>query len=139
MSVDFGRVGCGRTPAHHRTKAPTVNTTSDPLIIELRAGLWMVKDEGSDGGPGVIRGYLSTIEVAGGIRYLARLPHLNPTQGLRLGEFWEWAKAVEAVLAEQPRPLVADPFRAERYTEPGENAERLESARRRRRFAGRFS
>ena len=116
-----------------------MHTTSDPLIIELRAGLWMVKEPGRDGGPGVIRGYLSSIEVAGGIRYLARLPHLNPTQGLRLGEFWEWQKAVEAVLAEQPRPLVADPYRAERYTEPGENAERLESARKRRRFAGRFS
>ena len=139
MSVGFGRVGRGRTTARLDTKAPIVNTTSDPLIIELRAGLWMVKDEGRDGGPGVIRGYLSTVEVAGGIRYLARLPHLNPTQGLRLGEFWEWGKAVEAVLAEQPRPLVADPFRAERYTEPGENAERLEGARRRRRFAGRFS
>ncbi len=116
-----------------------MNAPSDPLIIELRAGLWMVKDEGSDGGPGVIRGYLTEIEVAGGIRYLARLPHLNPTQGLRLGEFWEGQKAVDAVLAEQPRPLVADPYRAERYTEPGENAERLESARKRRRFAGRFS
>ena len=138
MSVGFGSVGLGRTPAHPTTKDTTVNTTSDPLIIELRAGLWMVKDEGRDGGPGVIRGYLSTVEVAGGIRYLARLPHLNPTQGLRLGEFWEWHKAVEAVLDEQPRPLVADPFRAERYTEPGENAERLESARKRRRFAGRF-
>ena len=98
----------------------------------------MVKEPGSDGGPGVIRGYLSQVEVAGGIRYLARLPHLNPTQGIRLGEFWEWQKAVDAVLAEQPRPLVADPFRAERYTEPGENAERLENARKRRRFAGRF-
>lgn len=99
----------------------------------------MVKDDGHDGAPGVIRGYISVVEVADGTRYLARLPHLNPTQGLRLGEFWEWDRAIEAVLAEQPRPLVADPFRAERYTEPGENAERLESARRRRRFAGRFS
>ena len=139
MSGAFGRVGLGRTLLTTESKACTVNETSDPLIIELRAGLWMVKDEGRDGGPGVIRGYLSTLVVAGGIRYLARLPHLNPTQGLRLGEFWEWQKAVEAVLAEQPRPLVADPFRAERYTEPGENAERLEGARRRRRFVGRFS
>ena len=116
-----------------------MNTTSDPLIIELRAGLWMVKDEGRDGTPPVIRGYLSTVEAPDGIRYLARLPHLNPTQGLRLGEFWEWQRAVDAVLAEQPRPLVADPFRDLRYTEPGENAERLEARRQRRRFAGRFS
>lgn len=116
-----------------------MHTTSDPLIIELRPGLWMVKEPGSDGALGVIRGYLSTVEVAGGIRYLARLPHLNPTQGIRLGEYWEWQRAVEAVLAEQPRPLVDDPFRAERYTEPGENAQRLENARKRRRFAGRFS
>ena len=110
-----------------------------PLIIELRPGLWMVKQPGRDGEPGIIRGYLSTLEAADGIRYLARLPHLNPTQGLRLGEFWEWERAVEAVLAEQPRPLVADPFRDLRYTDPGENADRLERGRQRRRFAGRFS
>jgi hypothetical protein len=116
-----------------------VNTTSDPLIIELRPGLWMVKEEGAAGAPGVIRGYLSAVEAPDGIRYLARLPHLNPTQGLRLGEFWELQRAVDAVLAEQPRPLVADPYRDLRYTEPGENAERLEARRQRRRFAGRFS
>lgn len=139
MSVGAGRVGLGRNSVVPLAKAAIVPTTSDLLIIELRAGLWMLKQPGTDGGPGVIRGYLSTVEVQGGIRYLARLPHLNPTQGLRLGEFWEWERAVEAVLAEQPRPLLADPLRAERYTEPGENAERAEHARRRRRFAGRFS
>jgi hypothetical protein len=116
----------------------TVQLHSEPLIIELRPALWMVKDEGRDGGPGVIRGYLSTVEAPDGIRYLARLPHLNPTQGIRLGEFWEWERAVEAILAEQPRPLVADPYRDLRYTEPGENVERLEKSRQRRRFAGRF-
>jgi hypothetical protein len=110
-----------------------------PLIIELRPALWMVKEPGRDGGPGVIRGYLSAVDAPDGIRYLARLPHLNPTQGVRLGEFWEWERAVEAVLAEQPRPLVADPFRDLRYSEPGENADRLERGRQRRRFAGRFS
>ena len=110
-----------------------------PLIIELRPALWMVKHPGSEGEPGVIRGYISAVEAPDGIRFLARLPHLNPTQGLRLGEFWEWERAVDAVLAEQPRPLVADPFRDLRYTEPGENAERLERGRQRRRFAGRFS
>lgn len=112
---------------------------AEPLIIELRPGLWMVKQPGSDREPGVIRGYISAVEASDGIRYLARLPHLNPTQGIRLGEFWEWERAVAAVLAEQPRPLVADPFRDLRYTEPGENAERLERGRQRRRFAGRFS
>ena len=112
----------------------TVSVVSPaPLIIELRPALWMVKD------PGVIRGYISAVEAPDGIRYLARLPHLNPTQGIRLGEFWEWERAVEAILAEQPRPLVADPFRDLRYTEPGENADRLERGRKRRRFAGRFS
>ena len=99
----------------------------------------MVKQPGADGEPGVIRGYLSAVEVPEGIRYLARLPHLNPRQGIRLGEFWEWDKAVDAVLAEEPRPLVADPYRDLRYTEPGENAERLERRRQSRRFAGRFS
>lgn len=98
----------------------------------------MLKQEGAEGQPGVIRGYLSVVEAPDGIRYLARLPHLNPRQGLRLGEFWEWDRAVEAVLAEEPRPLVVDPFRELRYTEPGENAERLQRQRRRRRFSERF-
>jgi len=69
------------------------------LVIELRDGLWMVKQEGAPGQPGVIRGYLSRVEAADGIRYLARLPHLNPTQGARLGEFWAWERAVDALLA----------------------------------------
>lgn len=115
-----------------------MTTTSDPLIIELRPGLWMVKQPGDGGGPGVIRGYLSAVDAPDGPRYLARLPHLNPTQGLRLGEFWELQRAVDAVLAEQPRPL-SDPYRDLRYTQPGENAERLEARRQRRRFAGRLS
>ena len=134
-----GTVSGGRIRTHLQSKVTHVHTNSEPLIIELRPALWMVKEEGRDGGPGVIRGYLSAVEVDGGIRFLARLPHLNPTQGIRLGEFWEWERAVEAVLAEQPRPLVADPYRDLRYTEPGENAERLERRRERRRFAGRFS
>jgi hypothetical protein len=119
-----------------------VNAPSDPLIIELRTGLWMVKTEGREGEPGVIRGYLSTIEVDGATRFLARLPHLNPTQGVRLGEFWEWERAVEAVLAEAPRPLVVDPFRDLHYStaaERRERSERRERAGRRRRLAGRLS
>lgn len=131
MSVGIGTmVSAGSLLTSHRKR--TVNDSA-PLIIQLRPGLWMVKR------PGLIRGYISEIEAPDGIRYLARLPHLNPTQGLRLGEFWEWQRAVDAVMAEQPRPLLADPFRAERYTEPGENAARLEAARRRRRFANRFN
>ncbi len=137
-----GRVDSGRNTYSFEPKARAVNTSSDQastVIIELREGLWMVKQEAANEAPAVIRGYLSRVEVAGGIRFLARLPHLNPTQGIRLGEFWEWERAVEAVLAEQPRPLVADPYRDLRYTEPGENEQRLENSRKRRRFAGRLS
>ena len=100
-----GTVGAGRNPIHLSAKDSTVQTQPAPLIIELRPALWMVKEEGRDGGPGVIRGYLSAVEAADGIRYLARLPHLNPTQGLRLGEFWEWDRAVEAVLADHSWPI----------------------------------
>lgn len=68
------------------------------LVIELRDALWMVKQEGAPGKPGVIRGYLFRVEAADGIRYLARLPHLNPALGPRLGEFWAWERAVDALL-----------------------------------------
>jgi hypothetical protein len=107
-----------------------------PIVIELTTGLWMVKEQANE--VGTIRGYITTVDVAGEVRFCARLPHLNPTQGLRLGEYWEWDRALEAILAEQPRDYVPDPYRDLRRTKPGENAQRLEQARRRRRLAGRF-
>jgi hypothetical protein len=107
------------------------------VIIELRAGLWMLKEEAE--GVGVIRGYIAAVEAPDGIRYVARLQHLNPTQGPKLGEFWEWEKAVEAILAEQPRPIFVDPYRDLKYSDRSQRAERLEQIRRRRRFAGRLS
>lgn len=74
-------------------------TLGSALVIELNDGMWLIKQPGLGGEPGVIRGYLFRVEAADGIRYLARLPHLYPTQGARLGEFWEWERAVAAVLA----------------------------------------
>jgi hypothetical protein len=120
------------------------------LIIELRAGLWMLKepsaadaghgtDAGADDGAGKIRGYIAQIEAPDGIRYVARLPALNPTRGPKLGEFWEWDKALEAILAEQPRPIVIDPYRDLKYSDPAGRAERLEQRRLRRKYAGRLS
>ena len=115
-----------------------MNATS-PTIIELRTGLWMVKEQAPDDAVGTIRGYITRIELADGVRFLARLPHLNPTQGLRIGEYWEWGKAVAAVLEAQPRPLIEDPFKDLRYSDPAERQHALERSRQRRRFAGRFS
>jgi len=77
----------------------TALTAAPALIIELNDGMWLIKQPGALGEPGVIRGYLFRVEAADGIRYLARLPHLYPTQGARLGEFWQWERAVAAVLA----------------------------------------
>jgi hypothetical protein len=99
----------------------------------------MLKDQGDVGSAGLIRGYITQIEAPDGVRYLARLPSLNPTQGPKLGEFWEWEKAIEAVLAEQPRPIVIDPYRDLRYSDPAGRAERLEQRRLRRKYANRFS
>ena len=107
-------------------------------IIELRPGLWMVKEPGSDGGPGVIRGYLSAVSAPDGIRYCARLPHLNPTQGPSIGEYWEWERAIDAIVAEKPRPIEIDPYRDLHYSDPAERAKRLEERRKRRRFSGRL-
>jgi hypothetical protein len=108
------------------------------VIIELRAGLWMVKDQSGENSVGLIRGYIAQIEAPDGIRYLARLPHLNPTQGPKLGEFWEWDRAVEAILSEQPRPIGIDPYRDLRYSDPAGRAERLEQRRLRRKYSGRL-
>lgn len=113
--------------------------TDPPIIIELRTGLWMVKTQGEGDAVGVIRGYLQSIDVKGEPRFLARLPHLNPTQGLRVGEYWEWQRAVDAILAERPRRLTPNPFGDEHYSTREEREGRLETARQRRRFAGRFT
>jgi hypothetical protein len=135
--VSAGNLFAHSQKALHMTDGPDTLT---PTIIELTTGLWMVKHQGADLGEevGVIRGYITAVEVAGEQRYCARLPHLNPRQGVRLGEFWEWDRAVEAILAEQPREYAPDPYRDLKRTKPGENAQRLEQARRRRRLAGRF-
>ena len=98
----------------------------------------MLKDEGECGAPGVIRGYIAAIEAPDGKRFIARLPQLNPTQGPKLGEFWEWEKAIEAIECEQPRAIVIDPYRDLRYSDPTMRATRLEQLKRRRRFAGRL-
>lgn len=108
MSVAPSRVGAGRNihpflsaladPSRKTLVVPSA-TLGSALVIELNDGMWLIKQPGLGIEPGVIRGYLFRVEAADGIRYLARLPHLYPTQGARLGEFWEWERAVAAVLA----------------------------------------
>ena len=75
------------------------------VVIELRTGLWMVKEQPKDTAIGVIRGYLTEDRADNGVRYLARLPHANPTEGPRLGEYGEWALAVQRVLSSSASPV----------------------------------
>lgn len=91
------------------------------VIIELRTGLWMVKEQPKDAAVGVIRGYLSAVPAAAvrstavsaigacstradAVTYVARLPHFNPAEGPPLGEYREWALAVQRVLSSSVSP-----------------------------------
>ena len=74
------------------------------VVIELRTGLWMVKEQPKGAAVGVIRGYLSEAPSADGTRFLARLPHFNPAEGPLLGEYREWALAVQRVLSSSASP-----------------------------------
>ncbi|WP_072313003.1 hypothetical protein [Agrococcus sp. Marseille-P2731] len=101
-------------------------------VTDLGPGFWMVSVSGQT------RGFVIQVEVRGEVRYDARLRHLNPRQGTRIGEYWELAKAVAAIVAEPPRYVGRDPFRElTNYVSRDEMRERTERKRLQRR-AGRF-
>lgn len=101
-------------------------------VTDLGPGFWMVSVAGAT------RGFIVQIAVKGEVRYDARLRHMNPGQGTRIGEYWQLEKAVAAILAEPPRFVGRDPFRElTNYATRDEMRERTERKRLQRR-AGRF-
>lgn len=117
-----------RTDAQAAAAASDVSAT----VTDLGPGFWMVSVAGAT------RGFIVQIEVRGETRYDARLRHMNPGQGTRIGEYWELEKAVTAILAEPPRFVGRDPFRElTNYATRDEMRERTERKRLQRR-AGRF-
>lgn len=73
-------------------------------LTELAPGLWLVSVLGAT------RGDVTRISVRGEVRFQARLRHLEPGHGLRVGEFWKLEHAVAAVVAAVPPVPGRDPF-----------------------------
>lgn len=96
-------------------------------LTDLGPGFWMVSVAGDT------RGFITQIEVRGELRFEARLRHLNPGQGMRIGEYWELERAIAAIVAEPPRVTARDPFKElTNYASRSEMADRTERMRQRR-------
>lgn len=103
-------------------------------LTALGPGFWMVTLSG------MTRGFITQIRVGDEERFEARLRHINPGQGTRIGEYWELQRAVEAILAESPKFVGSrDPFaELTRYASRDDmraRTERLRLQRRSRRYA----
>ncbi len=120
--------------SRERTDAQVAATASDPsaTVTDLGPGFWMVSVAGAT------RGFIVQIEVKGEVRFEARLRHVNPGQGTRIGEYWEFDRAIAAIIAEPPRFVGRDPFRElTNYASREQMLERTERKRLQRR-AGRY-
>lgn len=114
------------------TAAAAAASGTDATVTDLGPGFWMVSVAGAT------RGFIVQIEVQGEVRFDARLRHMNPGQGTRIGEYWELERAVAAIIAEPARFVGRDPFRElTNYATRDEMRERTERKRLQRR-AGRF-
>lgn len=117
-----------------RTDAQAAAAASDvsAAVTDLGPGFWMVSVAG------ITRGFVIQVEVKGEVRFDARLRHLNPGQGTRIGEYWELERAVAAIVAEPSRFVGRDPFKElTNYATRDEMRERTER-KRLQRGAGRF-
>lgn len=120
--------------SRERTDAQAAAAASDvsATVTDLGPGFWMVSVAGAT------RGFIVQIEVKGEVRFEARLRHVNPGQGTRIGEYWEFDRAIAAIIAEPPRYVGRDPFRElTNYASREQMLERTERKRLQRR-AGRY-
>lgn len=100
----------------------------EATLTDLGHGMWLVSRAG------VTRGTVTEVFVRDETRYQARLRHLNPGQGVMIGQYWELDRAVEAILAEAPKTPGRDPFRQlTNYASREQMREREERLRQRRR------
>lgn len=120
--------------SRERTDAQAAAAASDvsATVTDLGPGFWMVSVAGAT------RGFIVQVEVKGEMRFEARLRHVNPGQGTRIGEYWEFDRAIAAIIAEPPRFVGRDPFRElTNYASREQMLERTERKRLQRR-AGRY-
>lgn len=114
-------------------QAAAASRDVEAQLTALGPGFWMVSLAGTN------RGFITEIDVRGERRFEARLRHINPGQGTRIGEYWELDRAVDAILAETPAFVGRDPFaELTRYASRADmraRTERLRLQRRNRRFA----
>ncbi|WP_144721657.1 hypothetical protein [Agrococcus jejuensis] len=122
-----------RIEAEAKAVAAAQAAGTQATVTPLGEGLWLVSVAG------VSRGTVRRIVVQGAERFEARLRHIDPGHGTRIGEYFELAKAVAALRAEAPRFVGRDPFKElTNYVSRDQMRERTERMRQQRR-AGRYS
>ncbi len=102
---DFEAWRDARQRADAAAAAAAAASDAHATVTDLGPGFWMVTVSGAT------RGFVTQIEVKGELRFEARLRHINPGQGTRIGEYWELERAISAILEEPPHVVGRDPFR----------------------------
>ncbi|MCR8670816.1 hypothetical protein [Agrococcus sp. HG114] len=103
--TDFEAWRDARQRADAAAAAAAAASDEHATVTDLGPGFWMVTVSGAT------RGFITQIEVKGELRFEARLRHMNPGQGTRIGEYWELERAISAILEEPPPFVGRDPFR----------------------------
>ncbi|QCR19740.1 hypothetical protein [Agrococcus sp. SGAir0287] len=122
-----------RIEAEAKAAAAADAAGAQATVTPIGDGLWLVSVAG------VSRGTVRRIVVQGRQRFEARLRHIDPGHGTRIGEYFELAKAVAALRAEVPRFVGRDPFKElTNYVSREQMRQRTERMRQQRR-SGRYS
>ncbi|WAC66393.1 hypothetical protein OVA14_00925 [Agrococcus sp. SL85] len=130
--TDYEAWRASREAADAQAAAAAAGDAASATVTDLGPGFWMVSIAGAT------RGFITQVEVRGELRFEARLRHMNPGQGTRIGEYWEFERAIAALVAEPPRFVGRDPFRElTNYASREQMLERTERRRLQRR-AGRY-
>ncbi|WP_404312897.1 hypothetical protein LG314_03395 [Agrococcus terreus] len=130
--TDYEAWRASREAADAQAAAMAAGADARATVTDLGPGFWMVSIAGAT------RGFVTQVEVRGELRFEARLRHMNPGQGTRIGEYWEFERAIAAIVAEPPPFVGRDPFRElTNYASRDQMRERTERKRLQRR-AGRY-
>jgi hypothetical protein len=103
--TDFEAWRASKEHADASAAAAAAASDAHATVTDLGPGFWMVTVSGAT------RGFITQIVVKDEVRFEARMRHMNPGQGTRIGEYWELEKAIAAILQEPPQFLGRDPFR----------------------------
>ncbi|WP_306231473.1 hypothetical protein [Agrococcus beijingensis] len=122
--TDFEAWRASKQHADASAAAAAAASDAHATVTDLGPGFWMVTVAGAT------RGFITQIEVKDEVRFEARMRHMNPGQGTRIGEYWELEKAIAAILQEPPQFVGRDPFRE--LTNYASREQMLERAERKR-------